>query len=262
MSDATTQIQPLPKRDRWAILTALLAITALAWTYLIHMAVNMPGMSAMPSGEMLQIRPWTSLDFVYMFLMWAIMMVGMMVPTAIPMTLIHASVGRKAAHQGTPIASTALFVLGYVAIWTLFSAAATVAQWGLDQAALLSPMMVTNSPALGAGLMVAAGIYQMTPFKNSCLEHCRSPFHFISEHWRRGRLGAFRMGAEHGLFCLGCCWLLMGLLFFGGVMNLLWIAAITLFVLLEKILPMGAVGGRIAGGAMVIVGGLLFAVWT
>jgi len=186
-----------------------------------------------------------------MFWMWAVMMVGMMVPTAAPMTLVYAAVARKAARQGTKVAPTAAFVAGYVAMWTLFSLGATLAQWGLDSAALLSPMMVSNSPKLGAALLFAAGVYQLTPWKDSCLEHCRAPAHFISANWRPGVAGAFRMGVVHGAYCLGCCWILMGLLFLGGVMNLLWIAAITLFVLLEKILPAGALAGRIAGLAMI-----------
>jgi predicted metal-binding membrane protein len=146
---------------------------------------------------------------------------------------------------------------GYIAIWTAFSLAATLAQWGLERAALLSPMMVSTSPVLGAALLIGAGVYQMTPYKDSCLKHCREPARFISEHWRPGASGAFVMGAEHGLYCLGCCWILMGLLFFGGVMNLLWIAAITLFVLLEKVLPFGAQGGRIAGAALIALGCLV-----
>lgn len=147
-----------------------------------------------------------------MGLMWAVMMVGMMIPSAAPMTLIYATVARKAARQGTLLAPTAVFVLGHLGIWTLFSVGATLAQWALHEAALLSPMMVTNSAGLGAGLLVAAGVYQLTPMKNRCLDHCRSPAHFISQHWRPGTFGAFRMGLEHGLFCLRCCWVLMGLL--------------------------------------------------
>ena len=262
MPDSATLIRSLPARDRIAILAGLLGVSALAWVYLIDMAIDMQHMPSMSSGEMLQIQPWTTTDFVFMFLMWAIMMVGMMVPTAIPMTLIHAAIGRKAASQGTPIAPTAMFVVGYVAMWTVFSAAATLAQWALDQAALLSPMMVTNSPELGAGLLIGAGIYQMTPWKDSCLRHCRSPAHFIAEHWRPGVAGAFRMGAEHGAFCLGCCWLLMALLFLGGAMNLLWIAAITLFVLLEKVLPFGDQGGRVAGVGMIVLGVALLIMWV
>ena len=138
----------------------------------------------------LQIRPWTTADFVMMFTMWAIMMVGMMVPTAIPMTMIYAAVASKAEKQGKPASSSLVFVSGYVTIWTLFSLGATVAQWGLDQAALLSPMMVSTSPLLGAVLLIGAGVYQLTPAKDACLSHCRSPAHFFSQHWRPGRGGA------------------------------------------------------------------------
>ena len=161
--------------------------------------------------------------------------------------------------QDTPLAPTATFVLGYIAMWSLFSVAATLVQWGLDQAALISPMMVSTSPSLGAGLLIAAGIYQWLPFKDACLQHCRAPAHFLAEHWHKGKAGAFRMGLEHGAFCLGCCWALMGLLFLGGVMNLLWIAAITLFVLLEKVLPFGDRGGRVMGALMVLAGLLALA---
>lgn len=248
------QAASLPRRDRVAIASALIGVTVLAWAYLIRMAAQMD-MSAMMPAAMLEIHPWSGGDFVFMFVMWAVMMVGMMVPTAIPMTLIYAAVARKAAGQGTTLAPAAVFLSGYIAMWTIFSAGATFAQWVLDQAALLSPMLVSSSPWLGAGLLIAAGVYQMTPAKEACLRHCRSPAHFIAEHWRPGWAGAFRMGLEHGVFCLGCCWALMGLLFFGGVMNLLWIAAITLFVLLEKVLPFGARSGRFAGIAM-IAGGL------
>ena len=244
----------LPRHDRVAILSALIGVTVLSWAYLIRMAAQMD-MSAMMPAAMLEIHSWSAGDFVFMFVMWAVMMVGMMVPSAIPMTLIYAAVARKAAGQGTTLAPAAVFLSGYIAMWTIFSAGATFAQWVLDQAALLSPMLVSSSPWLGAGLLIAAGVYQMTPAKEACLRHCRSPAHFISEHWRPGWAGAFRMGLEHGVFCLGCCWALMGLLFFGGVMNLLWIAAITLFVLIEKVLPFGARSGRFAGIAM-IAGGL------
>ena len=258
---STMSVSALPRRDKIAILTGLIGVTVLAWIYLVVMATGMADMGSSDSMAMMQLRRWTAVDFLLMFLMWAVMMVGMMAPTAIPMTLIYAAVARKAAHQDTPLAPTATFVAGYIVIWTLFSAAATVAQWALDQAALLSPMMVTTSPALGASLLIAAGVYQLTPFKNACLRHCRAPAYFISEHWRPGASGAFRMGVEHGAICLGCCWVLMGLLFFGGVMSLLWIAGITLFVLLEKIIPHGVLGGRLAGVAMIGAGVVMIATW-
>ncbi|MCZ6804471.1 MAG: DUF2182 domain-containing protein [Proteobacteria bacterium] len=156
-----------------------------------------------------------------------------------------------------PVAPTGAFVSGYIAIWFIFSLFATLSQWGLDQAALLSPMMVSNSVGLGASLLVAADVYQWLPIKDKCLQHCRSPVHFISAHWRSGTIGAIKMGLTHGAFCLGCCWVLMALLFVGGVMNLLWIATITLFVLLEKVLPFGDVSGRVVGVLMITAGGII-----
>jgi predicted metal-binding membrane protein len=247
----------LPRRDRFAVVAALAGVTALAWAYLYGLARQM---DAMPdAATMLQMHSWSGLDFALTFAMWAVMMVGMMVPSAAPMTLIYAAVARKAARQGTPLAPTVVFVSGYVAMWCAFSLGATCAQWALDRAALLSPLMAARSPGLGAGLLIAAGLYQLTSFKEACLRHCRAPAHFIAERWRPGTGGAFRMGLEHGGYCLGCCWVLMGLLFVGGVMNLLWIAAITVFVLLEKLLPAGVGGGRLAGAAMVAGGVALLA---
>jgi predicted metal-binding membrane protein len=135
---------------------------------------------------------------------------------------------------------------------------ATLAQWSLDQAALLSPMLVASSPGLAAALLVVAGVYQLTPFKNACLAHCRSPAHFLADNWRKGLAGAFRMGIQHGLYCLGCCWALMLLLFVGGVMNLVWVAVIAFFVLLEKTMPGGRVASILSGGALIGAGVLLW----
>ena len=251
----------LPRRDRMVILLALVGVTALAWVYLINLSAHMKDIGSGELGTFIQITPWTSTDFVFMGLMWAVMMVGMMVPSAAPMTLIYAALARKAAQEGTPLAPTVVFVSGYLVIWCLFSVGAMLAQWALHQAALLSPMMITTSGGLGAGILIAAGVYQLTPLKEVCLEHCRSPVNFISQHWRPGVVGTFRMGLEHGVFCLGCCWALMGLLFFGGVMNFFWIAGITLFVFIEKVLPFGPRGGRMAGGGMILAGGVVLASW-
>ncbi|WP_210115579.1 DUF2182 domain-containing protein [Mycobacterium sp. DL99] len=200
------------------------------------------------------VQPWTATEFGLRLTMWAVMMIAMMVPTAAPMTLMYAAVSRKAAAQQTPVAPTSIFVAGYIAMWTAFSLLATIAQYALERATLLSPMMVSTSHVLGAVLLIAAGVYQFTPLKNACLQNCRAPAHFMSKYWRTGNLGAFRMGLRLGAFCVGCCWILMGLLFIGGVMNLLWIAAIALFVVLEKTLPFGVRSGQFAGGAMILVG--------
>ena len=245
-------IKAMPRRDFLAIGISLGGITLLSWLYLYSMASSM----SMPMGAM-QIQPWSAHYFLMMFLMWAIMMVGMMLPSVAPTVLIYAAIARKATTGNTPIAPTGAFVSGYVVIWIVFSLFATTAQWALDQAALLSPMMVSNSVGLGAVLIVTAGIYQWLPIKDKCLQQCRSPVDFITSHWQKGMTGAFRMGLSHGMFCLGCCWVLMSLLFVGGVMNLLWIAAITLFVLLEKILPLGDAGGRVMGLIMIATGAII-----
>jgi predicted metal-binding membrane protein len=255
-------------RDRLAVLTGLGGIITAAWVYIVVAAHRMASGSAGMRGHsmapvmhvMAGMQPWTATEFGLRLAMWAVMMVAMMVPTAIPMTLLYAAVARKAAAQHSPVAPAFVFVAGYTAMWAVFSVVATVAQRALDQAALLSPMMVSRSAWLGAVLLIAAGVYQLTPLKSACLRNCRAPAQFLSRYWRNSRLGAFRMGLRLGAYCLGCCWVLMGLLFVGGVMNLLWIAAIAVFVLAEKTIPFGVIGGRVAGAAMILTGALSLAV--
>lgn len=251
-------------RDRSLTLVSLAGVTAVAWIYVVVEARRMmagatgtsdPSMTTI-MHDIVRMRPWTATEFGLRVVMWAVMMVAMMVPTAAPMTLVYAAVARKAASQHSPVAPTFVFVAGYITMWVLFSVAASFAQMGLDRAALLSPMMASTSPLLGSALLIGAGAYQLTPLKRACLEHCRSPAHFISQHWRSGPTGAFRMGARLGAYCVGCCWVLMGLLFVGGVMNLVWIAAIAMFVLLEKVVPFAIMGGRAVGATMIAVGAL------
>jgi predicted metal-binding membrane protein len=248
-------------------LAGLGGITVAAWVYVVMTARRMVTESAGMRGQsmtammdaMTGVQSWTATEFGLRLAMWAVMMVAMMVPTVAPMTLMYAAVARKAAAQHNPLAPTFVFVTGYITMWTVFSLVATIAQYALDRAALLSPMMVSRSAIFGAGLLLVAGIYQLSPFKNACLRNCRAPTHFLSRYWRTGNLGAFRMGLQLGAYCVGCCWILMGLLFVGGVMNLLWIAAIAIFVLLEKTIPLGDVGGKFAGAAMILVGALSLA---
>ena len=252
-------------RDRLAVSGGLVGITVAAWVYVVVTAHRMVTTSGGMNGDsmadaMTGVKPWTATEFGLIFAMWALMMVAMMVPTAAPMTLMYAAVARKAAAQHNPLAPTFVFVAGYITVWAIFSLVATVAQHALDRAALLSPMMVSASARLGAAILIAAGLYQLTPLKNACLKNCRAPAHFISRYWRTGNLGAFRMGLRLGEYCVGCCWILMALLFVGGAMNLLWIAAIAIFVLLEKTIPFGDVSGRLAGATMVLVGALSLAV--
>ena len=191
--------------------------------------------------------------------MWAVMMVAMMTPAAGPMVLMFEAIHRRRAAAGRPAVPTAIFVLGYLVVWTVYSVIAALAQGALHAAALLSPAMVATSPLLAGGLLIAAGVFQWTPLKRACLAACRSPLSFLMTGWREGRGGAFVMGLRHGLYCLGCCWALMALLFVAGVMNLLWVAAIAVTVLVEKVVPRGDLVGRLAGVALVAAGVLLLA---
>jgi len=185
--------------------------------------------------------------------MWAVMMVGMMAPSAAPMLLLFAAAQAGRNKRGLPL-TTLAFALGYIAVWASFSVGATGAQWGLHQAAMLSAVMASSSGRLSGAILMAAGVYQLTPWKSNCLTHCRSPLGFLMTDWRNGTGGAFRMGFRHGAYCLGCCWALMCVLFVVGVMNLIWVAALTSFVLIEKTGPAGAIVARVAGAAMIAVG--------
>ena len=209
------------------------------------------------------IHVWDPLNLVLTFVMWAVMMAAMMIPSASPLILLFATINRERCKERGPFVSTGVFLLGYLVAWTVFSALATLAQWGFQTATLLSPMLAINNPVLGGALLFAAGVFQWTPLKYACLARCRSPLGFLMNEWRGGARGALIMGLRHGIYCIGCCWLLMSLLFVTGVMNLLWMAIITVFVLLEKIVPAGYWVSRIAGLLLItwgiwMAGGALF----
>ena len=250
-------LDSLLRRDRLVVGAALAALTVAAWLYLVHIAAHM----AMPEMAMAvpAMHPWSWVELGALVVMWAVMMVAMMVPSAAPMIVMFATINRKRREQQKPFVPTAVFLAGYLVVWTGFSVLAALAQWALHAVALLSPIMVTTSPLLGGLLLMAAGAFQWTRLKAACLVHCRSPLSFVVAHWREGRAGAFRMGLHHGLYCLGCCWLLMALLFVAGIMNLVWVAAIAVFVLVEKVLPRGEVVGRVAGVVLAGAGVLMVA---
>ena len=188
-------IEGIARRDRLVVLAGLVVAAALAWLYLIDMALDMGGDMAAGSGAMMRMQAWSLTHGLLMWAMWAVMMVAMMVPSAAPMILIFARLDRSQG-SGRPYTATTLFALGYVAVWAGFSVAATAMQWGLQSAALLSPMMVSTSTILGGVLFIAAGVYQWTPLKYACLKHCRSPMAFIMGHWRPGRMGRLAHGAR------------------------------------------------------------------
>jgi len=251
--DSTNNLEMFLKRDRGFVLAGLAGTTALAWTYLVSIAADMDA-TLISAMTMAQVAPWSVHDFWLMFIMWVVMMVGMMLPSAAPMILLYSAVHRRQRKRGHVISTTGVFAVGYLVAWTVFSLVATAMQWVLEQASLLSPMMVSASPYLGGALLIAAGIYQWTPLKHACLQNCRAPAEFLSRSWRNGTGGAVAMGVHHGVYCIGCCWVLMGLLFVAGVMNLLWVAAITALVLIEKIASGGHLFARIAGAMFIAAG--------
>jgi len=256
-------------RDRALVKVAIVVIVAIAWSYLVLLADDMAsgdmrlmGMGAghLPSdqtnftGMTMGSMAWSPLTFFAMFIMWWVMMIGMMLPSAAPMVLLFALIQRKQLADQNPFLRTGIFAASYLALWGVFSVVATGAQWALSEAALLSSTMVATSQWLALALFVAGGVYQLTPLKHACLEHCRSPFTVLSANWKDGRSGAFEMGLRHGLYCIGCCWFLMALLFVGGVMNLVWVATIAILVLAEKVLP--------GGNLVAITSGLLMLVFA
>ena len=251
----------LPVRERAVITTCIVLITLLSWLYLLHldrqMATDLRHVQKMAEQGMTMDMPCMSTDLTLSFGMWVVMMVGMMAPSAAPMVLLFGASRAGRSERGVSVATLA-FGLGYVAVWAVFSAVATAAQWWLHQAAMLSStaMAVTDGRVNGVVLIVA-GVYQLTTWKGKCLTHCRSPLGFLMTNWRDGVLGAFGMGVRHGAYCLGCCWALMCVLFVTGVMNLLWIAALAVLVLVEKIGPAGAVVARVAGVGLVLAGAWL-----
>lgn len=244
-------IEAALRHDRVVVISALAAVVVLAWGYLLAGA----GMGVHEMDGMLMARhpSWTPDYVAVVLLMWAVMMAAMMLPSAAPMILLFGTMARRRA-AGTAAVDAGAFGLGYVVVWAVFSLVAVALQFGLDRAAMLSPMMHTTSQVLAGVVLIGAGVYQWTPLKQACLRRCRSPLDFLVTEWREGRQGAFVMGLRHGGYCLGCCWVLMLLLFVGGIMNMAWIAGIALFVLVEKLAPAGHWIGRAAGIVLVLWG--------
>jgi predicted metal-binding membrane protein len=221
-------------------------VTLGSWLFLLVGAgtgmstLGMTGLDLAAGGGMrtaFEMTPWSAGYAVIMFFMWWIMMVAMMLPSASPAVLLFARIHHKQRERGEATVPAAVFALGYLTAWAGFSLVATAAQWTLEQVGLLNMMMVSTAPWLGGSLLIIAGLWQFTPWKQACLNHCRSPLSFLMTRWRPGWRGALIMGLDHGAFCLGCCWFLMALLFFGGIMNLWWIGGLALYVLLEKLVP-------------------------
>ncbi len=264
MADGT--LEGVLRRDRLIVAIALGLIVALAWAYVLWLAadmdmggMNMSGFRMVPAGMGIMApaaAPWSAVEFVLVFVMWAVMMVGMMAPSAAPMILLYARVGRQGRIAGKPLAATGWFAAGYFLAWAGLSLVATLGQWVLEREALLDARMASASIVLGAVVLIAAGIYQWTPLKDACLAQCQTPFRFLMSHggFRSNALGCVQLGFLHGIYCVGCCWVLMALLFVVGVMNVLWIALLALLVLLEKLTPWGRWAARIAGVVCIAAG--------
>jgi len=247
----------LPLRDQVVIWGGLCAITLLSWLYLIWMP--MPSGMMMDGMQMAMPMPYqgTAQEAWLTFAMWVVMMAAMMLPSVAPMVLMFARLrrgsGRASSSGQASSVDTWLFALGYMIVWSVFSAIVTAGQLGLQRAAIIGDALRVT-PLIGGIILIATGIYQLTPLKEACLSHCRSPLTFFMTNWHEGRFGALRMGLSHGAYCVGCCWLLMALLFVAGVMNLLWVAAITALVLIEKVTPYGRGIAALSGVAMIGAG--------
>jgi predicted metal-binding membrane protein len=283
MGDGSRPLEALLKRDRAVVIAALVAGIVMSSIYLVSgagMSMSAFEMSSLAMafgardeasigmamlGAMGQTMAtpavWTFDHALLMFGMWWVMMIAMMLPSAAPMVLIHATALRRGgtpsggAHTPWP---TAAFVLGYLLTWGLFSGIAAAAQWAFETSGLLSPMLMNSTNVLFASaILLLAGAYQLTPLKRACLKHCRGPIAFLARHWRPGAWGALAMGLRHGAYCVGCCWALMAVLFFGGVMNLYWILGLAVLVLVEKVLPVGPRAGSVIGVLLAVWGGAL-----
>jgi len=261
-----TALETVLRRDRLVVAGALGVIVALAWAYVLWLAadmdmggMDMTGFRMIPAGIGIMApanAPWKAIEFAFVFAMWAVMMVGMMAPSAAPMILMYARVARQDGVGGKPFAATGWFAAGYFLVWIGFSFAATTVQWGFERAALLDSQMASISNVVGGIVLILAGVYQWTPLKDVCLAQCQSPLGFLMRHggFRGDVAGCMLLGIRHGGYCVGCCWLLMALLFVGGVMNVLWIALLALLVLVEKVAPFGRWVARGAGVACVAAG--------
>jgi predicted metal-binding membrane protein len=247
------------RRDRAILLGGLVVVTGLAWAHMAGMAAEPGGAHGCHHG--IAVAPWSARDLATAAAMWGVMMTGMMLPVVSPWVLALSGTARERDPRAAPFGTAGFFLGGYGAVWLGYSVLAAAGQLALQRAALLSPRWTTTSPWVAAGLLALAGAYQLTPLRDACMAHCRSPFGFFLSSWREGRWGAFTMGARHGISCVGCCWALMALSFVFGVMSLLWMALVTAFLLLEKATSAGPWMSKTAGigllaGAVWMVGGM------
>ena len=247
------------KRDRILVACSIIVLAGVSWAYIVHLGLRMSSTSMGGAMARPMMMKWSATDFIYMFVMWAVMMFAMMLPSVTPAVMIYERVRARREATGRAFAPTLCFLAGYLFVWIGFSLAATILNWWLHTGEALTSMMGKVAPAFGGMLLIIAGAFQWTPLKDACLEHCRSPLGFLTAHWREQTSGAVMMGMHHGIYCLGCCWMLMVLLFALGIMNLPWVAVLTLVVLAEKTLPFGRQLSRTLGVVLIGWGSWLLA---
>ncbi len=251
-SHRPTVLETALRHDRVVLATVLILIPLVSWAWIVVMARDMYGSMRGPAAWMMTVE-WDWPHVILLWAMWAVMMAAMMLPSATPILLLYAGTARRRPDGGGAAIRLYLLAAGYLLVWAGFSVGATALQRLLARLLLLNPMMEPATPAAGAAVLAIAGLYQLTPLKRACLRACRSPLAFLTQHWRTGRAGAFRMGVEHGLYCLGCCWAMMLLLFAGGVMNLAVILALTVWVIVEKLAPFGERSAPVSGALLLAV---------
>jgi predicted metal-binding membrane protein len=244
------------RHDRAVLAVVLILIPLACWSWIAVMARDMYGTMLGPSAWMMT-PAWEWPHVLLLWAMWAVMMAAMMLPSAAPIVLLYAGAVRRRAGTERVAVQVYLLAAGYVTVWAFFSAGATTLQRVLAEQLILTPMMEPSSAAAGAAVLTIAGVYQLTPLKRMCLRWCRSPLSFLMQRWRTGPGGAFRLGLEHGLHCVGCCWAMMLLLFAGGVMNLTVIVALTVWVIVEKMAPFGEQSAHVSGALLLAVAGWL-----
>ena len=245
-----TLLEVALRHDRAPMAVIVILVPVVSWTWIVLMARDMYGPMTGSSAWMMT-SVWDARHVFLLWAMWAVMMAGMMLPSAWPTLLLYGAVARRRGREPEVARQIYALAAGYLIVWSLFSVLATALQRLLASLLVLSPMMELTSPVAGAMTLLVAGVFQLTPLKHACLRTCQSPLGFLMRRWRRGGAGALRMGLEHGLYCLGCCWALMLLLFVGGVMNLVVIAALTAFVAVEKLSPFGAQSARVSGALLI-----------
>ena len=248
-----TIVEHALRHDRTPALVLLVLLPVLCWAWIVAMARDMYGPMTGASAWMMTAN-WDLPHLLLLWAMWTVMMTGMMLPSASPLVLLYGATARRSARE---TAGRQIYALaaGYLIVWAVFSLGATALQRGLAVLLLATPMMESASSRIAGTFLLIAGLYQLTPIKHACLRTCRSPLGFLMSRWRGGWSGAMNMGLEHGAYCVGCCWALMLLLFAGGVMNVMVIVALTAFIGLEKLAPLGAHAARI-GGVLLMAAGI------